>query len=290
MGTRFRAYQLGGEGSSFSYCHDGHFTLIEARVTESSAASLLREIRDYGGGILDTLHITSWDRDHCAPSELGLILEHLKPSCIEYPGYTPHTDSGWESLGLIVTYQKSGRIARAWSPDRIKGLPYAERLQILDVILWPHEIGGDSNNNSTAKLFRQGHFTVLSLGDLEDPAIAQRITYGDIIRNEVDVMILAHHGANNGFTTDEFIGAVKPRVAICTSNYNNQHEHPRQEIRDLLYEHDVRLFTTKTGDVLIRSLNEDERTFRVVNFKAGNEEISSVADFRAKTWLAQSAA
>ena len=31
--TRFRAYQLGNAGSSFSYYADGHFTLIEARLT-----------------------------------------------------------------------------------------------------------------------------------------------------------------------------------------------------------------------------------------------------------------
>jgi hypothetical protein len=32
--TRFRAYQLGASGSSFSYFVDGHFTVLEARMTE----------------------------------------------------------------------------------------------------------------------------------------------------------------------------------------------------------------------------------------------------------------
>jgi competence protein ComEC len=38
--TRFRAYQLGSAGSSFSYFADGHFTLLEARLTDTSEANI----------------------------------------------------------------------------------------------------------------------------------------------------------------------------------------------------------------------------------------------------------
>ena len=289
MATRFRAYQLGGEGSSFSYCHNGHFILIEARITESNAENVAREIRDHGNGQLDTLHITSWDQDHCAPGELEQILKYLKPKRIEYPGYPPHTDTAKESAKLISSYSRAGGNAVDWSPTRIDGLSYAEPLKARDVILWPREIGSNSNNNSTAKFFRRGHFTVLSLGDLEDEAIAERIAAGSIVTGEVDVMILAHHGADNGFTSEGFLRSIQPRVAICTSNYDNQYDHPRQEIRDLLYDNDIRLFTTKTGDVLIKSIGDDNRNYRVVNFKAGNEDISSVVDFAAKTWFENAA-
>jgi competence protein ComEC len=151
-------------------------------------------------------------------------------------------------------------------------------------------VGDCSNNNSTAKLFRQGHFTVLSLGDLEDPEIALTISSDESVRTEVDVMIMAHHGADNGFTTNEFVQAVKPRVALCSSNYANQYEHPSQEIRDLLFENNVRLYTTKTGDVLIHSIDGNERNYRVVNFRADNQEISSQAILQAKTWYTDEAA
>lgn len=45
----------------------------------------------------------------------------------------------------------------------------------------------------------------------------------DILRNEVDILILAHHGADNGFTTPEFLQTLSPRLAICTSDYGNQY-------------------------------------------------------------------
>lgn len=37
--TRFRAYQLGQAGASFSYLAGNHFTLIEAAATEFDASS-----------------------------------------------------------------------------------------------------------------------------------------------------------------------------------------------------------------------------------------------------------
>jgi competence protein ComEC len=42
-------------------------------------------------------------------------------------------------------------------------------------------------------------------------------------------MILAHHGADNGFTTKSFLAHIDPALAICSSDYDN----PREEIREL---------------------------------------------------------
>ena len=43
--TRFRAYQLGTPGSSFSYSVDDHFTLIEARITTKSMLGISAELK-----------------------------------------------------------------------------------------------------------------------------------------------------------------------------------------------------------------------------------------------------
>lgn len=42
--TRFRAYQLGDKGSSFSYSVDGNFTLIEARLNQTNDPSICDEM------------------------------------------------------------------------------------------------------------------------------------------------------------------------------------------------------------------------------------------------------
>jgi competence protein ComEC len=71
-------------------------------------------------------------------------------------------------------------------------------------------------------------------------------------------------------------------LAICSSDYDNRYDHPRQEIRDLLYERGIRLMTTKTGDVIVKSIGDHTGAYRAVNLKGNSNEISSTIDFRSK--------
>ena len=44
-----------------------------------------------------------------------------------------------------------------------------------------------------------------------------------MLQMETDVMILAHHGADNGFTNKPFLANLKPSLAICSADYCNQY-------------------------------------------------------------------
>lgn len=274
--TRFRAYQLGTPGSSFSYSVDDHLTLIEARLTVTSARGINAELKSLSKRNLDCLHITSWDQDHCDYGELSFILEYLKPLRVEYPGYTPHTDNAMRCKRLIESYQ--GYTERI-SPEYINSLSPGEEKKYNNILYNPIYISDNSNDNSVVQLFRQGRFSLLSLGDCEDPAIARRLINCKLAK-ETDVMILAHHGADNGFTTRELIDAIRPKIAICSSNYDNQFEHPAQFIRDLLYYSGITLFTTKTGDVIIEC--KEDNIVRAYNLSADSTQISSVKNFVPK--------
>jgi len=272
--TRFRAYQLKNEGSSFSYFDGVYFTLIEARLTEHSETSLNGELKECGLKQIHILHITSWDDDHCRKSELEKILEKYKPQRIEYPGYAPSTDTGKACEAIIRKYSGQKIPCSENSLIRLGLLPAAAsptpKSNNNIIYLIPNNLkNGKSNDESVVKFFRSGDFTVLSLGDLESAKISEYLSKDYILCTEVDVMILAHHGADNGFTNDAFLKAIKPSVAICSSNYDNQFDHPRQEIRDLLYNNKIDLYTTKTGDVII--ISKSPEVFEVSNFLQSNE-------------------
>ena len=276
--TRFRAYQLGDKGSSFSYSVDDNFTLIEARFNATNAPSICHEMKITGANNLSNLHITSWDKDYCTESELPVILEYLKPEKIQYPGYEPDTGCGKACKRMIEDYcTKQKKVGVRYTPDYVNGLDAGENLQYSTIIYNPIDGEGNHNDNSIAALFRAGRFTVLSLGDCESESIAKRIQAGTIATKETDVLILAHHGADNGFTTDEFIKAINPRIAICSSNYDNQYEHPREEVRQILIQNNVHLFTTKTGDVIVEC-NEDNKV-HVKNLVSDNTKLSSAYTF-----------
>ena len=286
--TRFRGYHLGVAGSSFSYFAGNHFTLVEAMATDFSKQQVLGELTACGKTTINTLHITSWDQDHCSASGLEWILQKLEPSKIEIPGYLPHTDSGktcesmirdyrskWAKRGVAVTTQ-------AINPPYIASLGPAEALGYKEILYHPRELRDKSNDNSTIKFFRSGCFNVLSLGDVEDPAIAALLKRCQTLCREVDVMILAHHGADNGFTTKRLLEKLSPVIAVCSSNYDNQFDHPRQEIRDLLFEQGVQLYTTKTGDFLMESIGGHTMDYRVTNLIAESTKVSSTKDFRSR--------
>ena len=273
-------------GSSFSYFNGTAFTLLEARYNDVNEESINQEIRLCNVDGIENLHITSWDTDHCSPPQLEKILEKFSPRKIEYPGYEPHTDSGKESLRITLAYQtkeKSRRKIVSVTPEYISSLENAENYGYRDTLHHPKFIDeNSSNNNSTVKHFRSGSFNVLSLGDVECNNIASGLRRQRTINKETDVMILAHHGADNGFTTSAFIKAVSPTVAIASADYANKFKHPKQEIRDLLHKNEVQLFTTKTGDVVIFSTGTHTGHYRVVNLKAGSTEVSSKYDFYAR--------
>jgi competence protein ComEC len=292
--TRFRAYQLGECGSSFSYWAGNNFTLIEARITSTSLHSLREELKICGKqDNIDVLHITSWDNDHCNLKDLKIILEHLQPSSIEYPGYAPHSENGRNCLKEINEYKllrnSQGKNINAVSitPDYIKSLKTAGELRYENSLCWPKFINPTtSNDNSTVKIFREGAFNVASLGDVENENISAFLRRIKTFSREVDIMILAHHGANCATNSKTFLEKTNPTVVICSSNYSNEYSHPRPEVRNTLHELGIPIFTTKTGDVII-TVTSDYSHFKVTNLQANSSKISSEPIFEIKKhrWL-----
>ncbi len=296
--TRFRAYQLGTAGASFSHFADGTFTVIEARLTDLSRPNLELELTECGKSAIDVLHITGWDQDHCAQADLEEILSRYKPTKIEYPGYPPHSDTAKSCLKLIQQYRATnankGRTVKciAVDPEYIKGLKSAEDLAYKDILYHPRAIlDGESNDNSTIKLFRQGSFNVASLGDVEDANIGAYLRRCKIFKREVDVLLLAHHGADCPTNSKTFFEGVQPKIAVCGSQFDNQFEHPKPEVRQRLSDLGIPIMTTKTGDVIIRSLAPHTHKFRATNLIANSTKISSELDFvtRKSHWLSMNA-
>lgn len=286
--TRFRAYQLGTEGSSFSYYDGKIFTLIEARLTDTNLKSLVEELKKCGRNSIDTLHITSWDVDHCRPNELKIILSNLKPSTIEYPGYLPASDSGKESKQIINNYTipNTNIYKKCVDPTYIRGLDEAGAFGYKHVLYNPRDIYEDNNNNSIVKLFRSGSFTVASLGDVFAKEIQETLMSCSYFTKEVDVMILAHHGADNGFTTSEFLKAVKPSVCVVSSDYDDKYGHPKPVVKDCVIANGGYFYTTKTGDVIIQSYGDHSKTYNVANYIADSTELKSAQNIYCKRYLA----
>lgn len=86
-----------------------------------------------------------------------------------------------------------------------KSLDLAEALAFRDTLYHPRWLDEQcANNNSTVKFFRRGSFNLLSLGDVECQNVSAYLRRCEHLKRETDLMILAHHGADNGFTNKPF--------------------------------------------------------------------------------------
>ncbi|MFN0293016.1 ComEC/Rec2 family competence protein [Pedobacter helvus] len=285
--TKFRAFQLDSEGSLFSFYKQNIYTLLEARLPKGGIGVLIDDLGFHGKRRIDTLHITSWDADHCHFEDLSQILNHLRPALIEIPGYEPESDTGKLCKNVILRYDdihqefitNVNRISKSY----IQQLPFGTAWDETNIFYPSDEQAVCKNDRSLVCLFRSKGFNVLSLGDCESWQIADRLLNCNFIRTEVDVLILPHHGANNGFITTSFLQKVRPKVAICSSNYDNRYDHPRPEVREMLFHTGTRLFTTKTGDVVIYQ-RTNEWNASVYNMKMDNYGLSSSGEFTPKRW------
>lgn len=257
--TRFRAYKLGKAGSLCSYFANKYFTLIEATDSEVSRPRLLEELEICGKDHIDTLHVTSWDQDHCEPNALEWILSSLQPTRIQTPGYAHESQSAVTCQTLIANYkamrQQLGKTVNvvAITPQYISSLGKAEKLGYQDVLYHPKTIYTESNNNSTVNFFRTGCFNVLSTGDIEHHNIGAYLRSCPTLKREIDVLLLPHHGGPVDLMSKKFLEELRPSLAVCSSNTANQHEHPDPTVRQMLIDLKIPLMTTKRGDVLIES-------------------------------------
>lgn len=283
--TKFRAFQLDSEGSLFSFYTTGKYTLIEARLPKGGIEVLANDLQLHNKDTIDVLHITSWDIDHCNYQDLVAIINAFRPSRIEVPDYNPESKEGKLCQQVILGYDK---VHEKYIPNvvvitqqYIKNLPSASTFGTSNIVYKSAYQSNNKNDMSLIKLFRSNGFSVLSLGDCESEEIAARLLSYDSIQLEVDVLILPHHGAENGFLSGDFLDGVKPQLAVCSSNYDNKFDHPVPSICALITTREIPLMTTKRGDVIIvQETNSD--TAYAINLISDNEKAETPKAFRPK--------
>jgi competence protein ComEC len=81
----------------------------------------------------------------------------------------------------------------------------------------------DDNNNSTVTRLGYGRVCFLLTGDLESEGEAELRASGQALR--CPVLKVSHHGSG-GATSEAFVAAVKPQIAVIQVGANNRYGHP----------------------------------------------------------------
>lgn len=115
------------------------------------------------------------------------------------------------------------------------------------------------NDNSVIIMLEYKGNRFLFTGDAE--AAVERKLIGVGMDLKADVLKVGHHGSNTS-TTDGFLLAIKPQIAVIEVGAKNRYGHPRKEILDRLEKKGIKYYRTDTdGTVKIVS---DGINFKVI--------------------------
>jgi competence protein ComEC len=143
-------------------------------------------------------------------------------------------------------------------------------------VLWPEPRTDDAsvapkNNDSIVMRWGFGANAFMLPGDAEKQAEREILDENSPASLQADVLKVGHHGSKNS-TTEEFLEAVHPRVAVISAGENNPYGHPSPELLDRLQSAGVRILRTdRDGAVHILS---DGKHLRISCFVACVEKTS----------------
>ena len=123
----------------------------------------------------------------------------------------------------------------------------------------PPDTGTGINNVSAVLDLHFGVRRLLLMGDVEEAIDPQLLAAGIADGRRLDLLKVAHHGSRTA-STEAFLGALQPRVAVISAGTGNPYGHPTRQTLDRLAAVGARTFRTDTdGTVTIETDGHDLR-------------------------------
>ena len=211
---------------------------------EGEPEVLLSYLLDRKIKTLDYIMISHFDSDHC--NGLIEVIKNLKVRNIliskqAYFSYEYKTIANIINLKKIkVTFIKQGDTLNI--DKNIK----------LNIFYPPEELEyEDLNNNSIVAKLTYNLFSILFTGDIEksEQDLIDRYKEGEL---KSDILKIAHHGSKTS-SSEEFLEAVEPKIALIGVGENNTFGHPNNDILERLKEINCRIYRTdEMGEIEIR--------------------------------------
>jgi competence protein ComEC len=205
------------------------------------------------GGKLAAFVLSHPHNDHVGGA--STILRALKPRSFHDPGFVAPTGSYADALASAMT---SGT---RW--DRVRP---GDSLVVDGIVVsflapdsaWASALT-DPNEASTIARVRFGAVRFLLVGDAEKE-LEQWLVANDDIDLRADILKVAHHGSSTS-TTERFLDATRPRVALISVGKDNSYRHPSPAVVERLERSGAAVYRTdQLGTIVVTT---DGRRVRV---------------------------
>lgn len=239
-------FDIGQGDSIFIQAKNGNQVLIDGGP-DSRVLAKLGQVMPFWDKSIDLLILTHPHADH-----LDGLLEVLKRYDVDKVLETGvnHSIPEYEEWGRLLK-EKNVKVVIAKSGQRVL-FSSSEYLDILSPL--------ESFDRASPKNIHEAVIvsklvfastTALFMGDAEK-SLEYRLLFSGLDLS-ADILKVGHHGSKTS-TSEDFLRAVTPRLAIISAGKKNRYGHPYQEVLDRLRQSGVKIFRTdEEGDIVIAS-------------------------------------
>ncbi len=234
-----------GQGDCILIETDGHYALIDAGEAADTHKGV-GYLGDLGVTSLDLIIATHPHTDHCGG--LAQIIRSFSCGYFIFPETDVETNTWYNVLDAADERGVPCEVAKA-------GDVYALG-EATVTILSPKEnsVYSQLNNYSLVCMVEYKDASVLLMGDAE--MVVERELLAEGYDLSADVIKLGHHGSSSS-SSEKFMEAVNPSMAVITCGKNNDYGHPHSEtLYTLRAFHIPHLSTAEDGNILLSSDGE----------------------------------
>lgn len=237
-----------GQGDSiFIYC-DGEEMLIDGGPVDSDGKSQ-RYLSSLGVKTLKYMIATHPDEDHIGG--LPEVVDSFGVSKLLLSGATANTRA-------FETFLKSVKTRKVGAVKVAPGQQYTLGGGSFTVLA-PNRTYEDTNDMSVVIRFCYKNRSFLFTGDASKASEADMLKNGLTLRS--DVLKAGHHGSGSA-TSDAFLKAVAPKVAVISVGKNNVYGLPAQKTIDKLQKAGVKILRTDDSGTIVMESDGTSLTYR----------------------------
>ena len=235
---RVTVFDVGQGDSILIETRQGHQILIDGGPDNTVLERLGEHLPPWDRSI-DLMVLTHGDADHI--SGLPAVLEHYSVKQVLWTGVEKDTNVFARWKAAVAKEEATVSLARAGQK-----ITWQEQEVPVLLVLNPTEPLSKNINNTSIVLKLLGkESSMLLTADIEK-SIEKQLATQDI---QADVLKVAHHGSKSS-TTQEFLQAVNPKVAVISVGKNNRYDHPHQEILARLSQYGIQIRRTDLGGTI----------------------------------------
>ena len=241
-----------GQGDAAYFEFEEHSVLIDAGNWNNSA--VVDYLNELGVTTIDIVIGTHPDADHIG--QMDQVIKEFKVGEVWMSGNTSSSNTFLRVLEAIEAAEVDYYEPRSGEQFDVGSLQIE--------VLYPQEITGKANEESISLKLIYGEVSFVFTGDVGVSGEQEMIDSG--IDLQADILQLGHHGSNTS-TSNAFLNAVSPEVAVYSAGADNSYGHPHAEVIAATENAGAEVFGTDVNGTII--IETDGAAYEVKTEKDG---------------------